>query len=173
LASLVALAYATVGVTAPDLVGQPAAWVPHDVIVAYRDLPRAYTCDELWYKVGDLLRALGAWNAVSITPYDCKPSTPSDGHSPKLEVRFLTLRSLEPQNARWAQAQAATETIVVAPGHPKSLTGADCELLEQTQTSLLAVVADMHVVGEGLRCKASATTPFTLSVQTLVATQAH
>jgi hypothetical protein len=140
-------------------------------MVAYRDLPRAYTCDELWYKVGDLLRALGAWKAISITPYDCKPGTSTDGRSPELEARFLTLRALDPPNARWAQAHASTETVVLEPGRPTSLTSADCELLEQTQEDLLSLVNDMHVVSGGLHCERSAAKPYALSVRTLVATQ--
>jgi hypothetical protein len=178
LASLLALACtvtapATVVAAAANPTEQPAAWIPHHVMVVYRNLPRAYTCDELWYKVGDLLRALGAWASVSITPYDCKPSTATDGRSPQLEVRFLTLRALDPQNARWAEAKASTETVVLKPGHPKSLTSADCELLAQTQEGLLSLVSNLHVEGEALRCEGSATKPYALSIQTLVATQAH
>jgi hypothetical protein len=86
-----------------DAVGLPAVWVPHDVMVAYRNLPRAYSCDALWYKVRDILREAGAWRSVSITPYDCKPSTASDGRSPQLEIRFLTPRTLGPAQARLAR----------------------------------------------------------------------
>jgi hypothetical protein len=173
LACTTVIATATFAAAAPSPAQRPATWIPHHVLVVYRNLPRAYSCDELWYKVGDLLRAVGAWKSVSITPDDCKPSTSTDGRSPKLEVRFLTLEALGPENARWAEAQAATETVVLVPGHPKSLTGADCELLEQTQEGLLATVSTLHAVGAALRCEQHVVKPYTLSIQTLVATQAR
>ncbi|HUN27307.1 MAG TPA: hypothetical protein VMU67_13460 [Steroidobacteraceae bacterium] len=148
--------------------GTPATWIGHDVMVAYRNLPYAYSCDALWHKVGDILRAAGAWDAVSITPYDCKPGTRGDGRSPQLEVRFLTLRTLSPQQARWAEARVVRETVLLAPGSPQSLTRDDCELLEQTNERLLSVVASLHVTGRPLECTGPAARgAFSLSVATL------
>ena len=151
---------------------EPAAWIPHDVMVAYQNLPQAYSCDALWHKVGDMLRAVGAWKAVSITPYDCKPSTRSDGRSPQLEVRFLTLRPVAPQNARWAQAMVAPKTVVLEPGHPPSLAPGDCELLEQTQQDLLSLVPSWQVAGGNLQCSSAKRAPYHLAVKTLIASAA-
>jgi len=135
------MAAATVRAAAPSPTQPAAAWMPHDVLVEYRNLPRAYSCDELWHKVCDMLR------------------TPTDGRSPKLQVRFLTLRALDPQETRWAEAEATAETVV--------------ELLEQTQEDLLSTVSNLHAVGAGLRCEESVAKPYRLSPQALVATQAR
>ena len=153
---------------APASAGSPAVWIPHDVMVVYRNLPRAYSCDALWYKVGDMLRAAGAWKSVSITPYDCKPDTHTDGRSPQLEVRFLTLRTVSPQQARWADTHAVPATVTLEPGHPKSLDRGDCELLRQTNVRLLSLVQDLRVVGQSLDCTGHPPSgTFSLSVETL------
>lgn len=154
----------------PSLAEQASVWVPHDVMVVYRDLPKPYSCDALWYKVRDILRAAGAWKAVSITPYDCKPDTNGDGRSPQLEVRFLTLRTVSPENVRWAQTQAVSETVVLKPGNPQSLARGDCKLLKQTNENLLSLIPNLHVVDQQLQCPADSTAhPYHLSLQTLVA----
>ncbi len=155
-------------VTAASAASQlPATWIPHEVAVSYENLPRAYSCDALWYKVGDILRAVGAWKAVSITPHDCTPGTRTNGRSPQLEIHFLTLRSLGTADARWAQAQAVEESVELRPGHPKSLTSADCELLRQTEQDVLPLVPSIHVAHSALTCGSGAS-PFSLTVQTLV-----
>lgn len=146
---------------------EPADWVPHAVIVQYENLPRAYGCDALWYKVGDILRALGAWKAVSITPYACAATGRSGGRSPQLEIHFLTLRRLDAADARWAQARAVPTTIDLRPGTPKSLTAADCELLRQTEQGVLPLLASMRVLTPHFACPV-ANGPFSFSVQALV-----
>ena len=150
--------------------GQPAVWVPYHVMVVYDDLPKAYTCDTLWHKVGDILRAVGAWKYVSITPYACKPETSDNGRAPQLEVRFLTLRTLSPRDAHWAEAHAVSKTVTLEAGAPASLAAGDCELLRQTNDNLLSVVSDVHVVDQHLQCaERPAANRYSLSVQTLQA----
>jgi hypothetical protein len=157
-----------------DAAGLPAVWVPHDVMVAYRNLPRAYSCDALWYKVRDILREAGAWRSVSITPYDCKPSTASDGRSPQLEIRFLTLRTLRPAQARLAQARVAHRTVTLKPGSPESLGPGDCALLAQTQQDVLSLVSSIHPVERNLDCKRPRTSSaYSLALQTLVPVRAR
>jgi hypothetical protein len=157
-----------------NAVGQPAAWIPHDVMVRYRNLPRAYGCDALWYKVGDILRAAGAWRAVSITPYACQPSAGSDGRSPRLEVRFLTLRALAPAQARWSQTRAVRKTVTLEPGTPRSLSAGDCALLVQTEEDVLSQVPTIRVVHRNLPCGTARTaTRYSLALQMLEPVRSH
>jgi hypothetical protein len=155
-------------------VGQPAVWIPHDVMVRYRNLPQAYGCDALWYKVGDILRAAGAWRAVSITPYACQPSASSNGRAPQLEVRFLTLRALAPAQARWSQTRAVRETVTLEAGSPRSLSAGDCDLLVQTEEDVLSQVPTIHVLHQNLQCGTARTaTPYSLALQMLEPVRSH
>jgi len=149
---------------------RPAAWIPHEVMVSYHKLPAAYSCTALWYKVGDILRAVGAWKYVSITPYDCKPGTATNGRSPQLEIHLLTVRSLDAKDARWAQTEAVERSVTLRPGHPKSLARADCELLRQTEQGVLPLLSGVHVEHADLSCRAGAD-HFGLTVKTLIPTK--
>jgi hypothetical protein len=158
---------------APPAMPQPAAWVPHEVLVQYKNLPVAYTCDALWYKVGDILRAVGAWTYVSITPRDCKPQTTGDGLSPSLSVHFLALETLAPSAARWAQTHAVIGNVDLRAGNPKSLDAGDCELLRQTGEDLLSVMGAVQVGSTNLQCGAGpATHYYDLSLHALQAVPA-
>ena len=37
----------------------PAVWAPHELIVNLHDLPKHYSCDDLWYKFRAILLTLG------------------------------------------------------------------------------------------------------------------
>jgi len=167
---MVAAAFAA----APPAAEQPAAWVPHEVIVQYQNLPVAYSCDALWYKVGDILRAVGAWRYVSITPRDCKPQTQNNGLSPTLSVHFLALEKLGPSEARWAQTRAVVQAVDLRAGTPKSLGSGDCELLRQTNEDLLSLLSDeVQVVSNNLQCGSQASARnYDLAVRALEAAPA-
>jgi len=157
----------------PPATPQLAAWVPHEVLVQYQNLPVAYTCDALWYKVGDILRAVGAWTYVSITPRDCKPQTSGDGLSPTLSVHFLALETLAPSAARWAQTHAVIRQVDLRAGNPKSLDTGDCELLRQTRDDLLSLMGAVQLGNQDLQCRARpASYHFDLSVRALQAVPA-
>src|ERR1700749_1723011 len=46
----------------------PAVWAPHELIVNLHDLPKHYSCDDLWYKFRAILLTLGARQDLEILP---------------------------------------------------------------------------------------------------------
>jgi hypothetical protein len=114
----------------------PAVWAPHQLIVDLHELPRHYSCDDLWYKFRGILLALGARQDMEILPYRC------EGNSPQVQLKFSTPRQVEAANTRWAELTAITRKVQIAPGSPDKLDSGDCELIAQVKASLLAYLGD-------------------------------
>jgi hypothetical protein len=149
--------------------GHPATWRPYDLIVDLHDLPQRYTCDDLWYKLRDVLLAMGARADIKILVYRCERGlTDGNARSPRAQLRFYMPELLTPAQARWAQLQAVTTTVRLGPGHPASLRSGDCELLRQMKDGLLESLSQ-RVVSFNLACAAphSARWPFDVTVQAL------
>src|SRR5581483_8944536 len=92
--------------------GQPALWRTYDMIVNFQNLPRTYTCDELWYEFHGILLQLGAWPySVSILPYHCSPTPSGDMKSPDVQVRFQLPFFLQGPAAKNATAKAIERTV--------------------------------------------------------------
>lgn len=121
-------------------VGQPAAWMPHDMIVGLSELPRRYSCDDLWYKFHDLLLTLGARPDMKILTYQCGPGT--EGHSPQVQLRFSLPELLPPTQVRWMNLQAAPRDLRLTSGHPRSWKAGDCELMRQVKDALLIPITE-------------------------------
>lgn len=118
--------------------GQPALWRVYDMIVDFRNLPRTYTCDQLWYEFHGILLRLGAPLAsIDILPYDCSPSPAGDMKSPSVEVRFQLPFIVQP-GITGAPLEAVERTVRLSPGTPKTLLASDCELLRQIEQTMLA-----------------------------------
>ena len=66
----------------------PAEWQTFDVLVDFENLPRTYSCGELWYRFRDVLLQLGARAYMTITPYDCGYLGGGAARSPHVEVKF-------------------------------------------------------------------------------------
>jgi hypothetical protein len=152
---------------APALVGQPAVWTPHDLIVSFDHLPKIYSCDDLWYKFRDVLHVIGARPDLRILAYQCGPKLGQLAYSPQVHLHFFIPQSVERSQVRWADINAAPRTVRLEPGHPSSITASDCELLRQMKDDLLAALPD-RVLNSNLACGAPATrTPFSVSVEAL------
>ena len=126
----------------------PAIWRTYDMIVNFQDLPRTYTCDQLWYAFHGILLRLGAPPpGVNILPYDCSPSPSGDLKSPRVEIRFQLPFLLQP-GVKGAPIEAGPGSVVLAAGKPDTLHPADCDLLQQIAQTMLASmpvkVADEH-----------------------------
>ncbi len=121
----------------------PSVWETHDLSVELQALPHPYTCNALWYKFRDVLLALGARPDLEITSYGCPPNDRADGRSPRVHLRFQTLRPTGPQQAYWADVNAVKRSIVLEPGQPRSLDASDCGLIAQIDTIVLPAL-DMH-----------------------------
>ena len=126
----------TVATSAATATPTPAEWRSYDVLVDFRALPRTYSCDELWYKVRDVLLQLGARAYMTITPYDC--GSTHGTRSPRVEVKFQMPQTLSGSATRYAEITVSEQAVHLTAGEPSSLQAGDCELMRQMQGTLLA-----------------------------------
>lgn len=149
---------------------QPAVWSHHALIIDLHNLPKRYSCDELWYKFKDVLLAIGARPDLKILPYRCGRSVGSRAFSPKIQLEFSLPRPVSGKNARWASVQGHAKSVRLEPGAPLHLEDTDCELLNQIRTTLLRAI-DADVTGFRLACRAPAISnpPFELTVKAILA----
>jgi hypothetical protein len=147
----------------------PAEWRSWDLLVDFKDLPQAYTCTELWYRLHDLLLAIGARHYPQIFTYHCGSTRAESSRSPSVELQFQLPRALSAADARYADVPVVRASVRLAPGTPRSYTAEDCELLKQLSTLLLPALP-VHPVGAGLTCPApgAARRSFALEVQALI-----
>jgi len=126
---------------------EPATWTPHELIVDLHNLPRRYSCDELWYKFRGLLLTLGARQDMEILPYRC------EANSPQVQLKFSTPRLLKGASVKWSELSAITRTVQIEPGSPEKLDANDCVLMSQVESSLLQYL-DYPIVSSRLSCDA-------------------
>ncbi len=160
--------------------GQPALWRTYDMIVDLQNLPRTYTCDQLWYEFHGILLQLGAWPySVSILPYHCSPSPSGYLRSPDVEARFQLPIFLHGAAAKSAPTRAVERTVRLEPGEPKVVQASDCQLLQQIAQTMLASiqarVGETHFDCAGpprraARFSVSVTLPMAVKMPTLAAT---
>ena len=132
----------------------PAEWMPHDIMVRLQNLPKRYSCDDLWYKFHDVLLALGARADLKILTWRCENSlADAAARSPRLQLKFELPQALSGKQIRWSDVNAAPATVLLEPGHPASLDDSDCELLRQMKDTLLAELSD-RVTSFQLACNA-------------------
>ena len=157
--SLAALPARAVAGAAPT---KPAVWFAHDMIVDLQDLPRRYSCDDLWYRFRDVLLSIGARQDMQIFPYQCNT------RSPRVHLQFSLPKTVSGAEVKYASLQAGSETIRLEPGRPRSLAASDCALLQQIKDTLLPALP-VRVVSYRLTCAApnSSHRRFYLSVQAL------
>ncbi len=148
-------------------VGEPASWIAHDLIVSLNHLPKLYSCDSLWYKFRDVLRAIGARPDLKILTYRCGPGLGSLAFSPEVHLHFAIPQPLAGAQSTWADVDVTPQTVRLEPGHPASIDASDCELLRQMKNGLLAALPD-RVISFHLACNAPPTRfPFNVSVEAL------
>jgi hypothetical protein len=152
--------------TATAPVGEPAQWRTYDLLVQFHDLPRTYSCDDLWYRFRDVLLTLGARAYMTITPYDCGYVGGGEALSPRVEVKFQLPQLLHGDDTRYAEMSAVNREVQLAPGKPHSLQAGDCELMKQLQDTLLAALP-VQVTATAYNCS-GAQGSFALTVQTPV-----
>jgi len=154
---------------APIAEPQPAVWVSHMLVIDLSNLPKRYSCDELWYKFKAVLMTLGARPDMKILPYRCERGAGSNAYSPKVQLQFSIPRAVSGENARWADLQVSSESIRLQPGSPGRIDRQDCNLLNQIRTTLLPDLG-ATVIGFNLACQASqsAHSPFGLTVKALI-----
>jgi hypothetical protein len=131
----------------------PAEWMPHELIVSLTDLPRAYSCNDLWYRFHDVLSAIGA-REMRILTYDCSDTAAHAHGSPKVELKFQLPGALTGADARFADVPANDSAVRFLPGSPRSLSGDDCELVRQMTVGLFGALG-LHTDAK-FRCDAKA-----------------
>lgn len=172
MAMMLALTVAKGGAQTPGTaVATPraAVWSAHALIVDLRNLPKHYSCDELWYKFRDVLLAIGARPDMNILPYQCERLPGSMDYSPKVQLEFSIPREVTGKDKRWAELQAMSKSIRLEPGTPGHLDEGDCALLDQIRSTLLRSIGD-RVTDVRLPCQAPQPSgpPFALTVKALV-----
>jgi hypothetical protein len=118
---------------------RPALWRTFNMIVNLQNLPRTYTCNQLWYELHGILQRLGAWPySINILPYDCSPTPSGYMRSPNVQVGFQLPFFLQGVAAKTAPAKAVERTIRLSPGEPQTLHASDCQLMQQISETMLA-----------------------------------
>jgi hypothetical protein len=145
----------TLATSASSAAPTPAEWKSYDVLVELRTLPRTYSCDELWYKVRDVLLQLGARAYMTITPFDCGSRRGEEARSPSVEVKFQLPEPLRGAATRYADTSVSEQAVRLAPGAPSSLQAGDCELMRQMEETLLAGLP-VHITASAFDCGAAA-----------------
>ena len=141
---------ASAAVTAPAA-PLPAQWRSYDILIELQGLPRTYSCDELWYRVRDVLLALGARAYMTLTPYDCGTTRGGEARSPRVQARFQLPYVLKGAETRYAELNVHEQPVRLAPGSPRSLQAQDCELVRQLRGTLLAGLP-LHVALADFNC---------------------
>jgi hypothetical protein len=151
---------------APSPAAEPGAspidWQRHYLLVSLRNLPKHYSCDDLWYKFRDVLTTIGAPPFMQILPYECEDA---GSRSPKVQLKFVLPETVSmPSNI-----SAVSRTVRLAPGQPASLDAGDCELIRQITNSVLESLP-VHIIDSTLNCSPpeSAAPQFAMSIQALV-----
>ena len=169
--ALLGLLGASAGVraAAPDVpAAQPAEWRSYDLLVRLQNLPHTYSCDDLWYKLRDVLLKLGARAYMTLTPYHCGITGGGPATSPNLELKFQLPSVLTGTAERYAQISVVNEAVRLAPGSPPSLTDKDCQLVRQLQGTLFAALP-LQVTAADFKCT-EALPSFALNLQAPIAT---
>jgi hypothetical protein len=117
------------------------------MIVDLQNLPRVYSCDDLYYKFRDVLVILGAQHWPTIHTYRC------NSRSPRMHLQFSLAKPVSGAALQYATLQASNSTIELAPGKPTSLQPNDCQLLEQMKDTLLPALP-VKVISYRLTCTA-------------------
>jgi hypothetical protein len=144
---------------------EPAAWLQHDLVVAMHDLPKTYSCNDLWYKFRDVLLEIGARADYKILPYDC------ESRSPQVQLNFMLPQALAPAQRQYADLDVTPKTVELLPGKPSTLKASDCDLVSQMNSYFFPAIP-LKVVSSKLACTASAKAQphFELSVAALTPT---
>jgi hypothetical protein len=152
--------------TAPP---QAAAWMQHMVAVNLHDLPKNYSCYDLWYRFREVLQKIGARPDWKITTQGCVFSGNSQAKSPQVQLEFYFPEALSPAQAKWSDVKAVQSTVVLEPGTAaNSLDKSDCELVRQIKDGLLPALP-VKVLDARTDCSsANSRHPYRISVQTLI-----
>jgi len=144
---------ATAAHAGPDS-ASPAQWRTYDLLIDLQDLPRSYSCTDLWYKFRDVLLRIGARRYMLIEPERCQVKGGPAERSPRVHVKLQMPYRLSAAQARYADTSSAEQAIRLAPGEPASLQASDCVLVQQLREELLQALP-VRVAAADFRCSAA------------------
>ena len=172
IASSIAVVMPAIGTGASEAstpVPQRAYWALHDEIDYLDNLPRTYSCDELYYKYRDVLLRLGARSDMTIYTYGCIGSKGAAADRPHVDLTYMIPQPVPPQLNSNSALRARLETIEIGAGNPKVLSESDCTLMDDMrQTVLSSFSKDIEVRGSRCGQGARQSEPYTLFVQTMI-----
>ena len=143
---------AVLGAVAASAASQsiPAYWAVHDEIAHLDNLPKPYSCDQLFYILRAVLEEVGARAGASILPFGCSGTPGTSSSEPtRVELRYEVPKPLAVTAP--ASVMATFSTIRLTPGHPSSLRNDDCQLLKDLTTTLLPSIGS-HIESNNLSC---------------------
>jgi hypothetical protein len=122
----------------------------HNEIDYLDNLPRSYSCNELYYKFRDVLLTLGARPGMQIHAYGCTGIGEATAkQTPHVELTYEVPKAAPPGTLSKSTFKAVVKTVEVGPGTPKSITSADCVLLDDMRQSVIKSLArDVISTGE-------------------------
>jgi hypothetical protein len=97
-----------------------SGWIPRDAVIAFRNLPRAYSCESLTERVRAVLLRVGVRADVEVRPSRCFGLLGAQARSPRVRVRYFV-----PSKA------LAPAPLTISPGEPSPLVAGDCALVRQ------------------------------------------
>jgi hypothetical protein len=143
----------------------------HMVQVQLRDLPKNYSCYDLWYRFREVLQKIGARPDWKITTQGCVFSGNTQARSPQVQLEFYFPEALPPAQVKWSDVKAVPGTVLLEPGSaPNSLDRSDCELVRQIKDALLPALP-VQVLDARIECGSagSPTRPYRITIQTMTA----
>ena len=128
----------------------PAYWAVHDEIAHLENLPKPYSCDELYYILQAVLEEVGARPGARILPFGCSGTPGTSSTEPtRVELRYELPKPLAVTAP--ASVMATLSTVRLTPGHPSSLHPDDCQLVKDLTTTLLPSIGS-HIESNHLNC---------------------
>lgn len=137
-----------------DQTARPVAgyWARHDEIERLEDLPKRYSCNDLYYKYRDVLALLGAPAGASILSFGCSGTSGTSLKDPtRVELRYQIATPFPASAQPQASLKIAQRTITLQPGSPRSLQADDCALV-QKMAGLLIPASGAHVESSVTHC---------------------
>jgi hypothetical protein len=144
---LVALSGATIGTPPVQAAEEQAYWARHQEVDYLDNLPRPYSCNDLYYKYRDVLIRLGA-RELTIYTYGCTGRAGAAGNRTHVDLSYAVPAPVASTLSSNSALVAREQQIEIGPGEPKSLTEEDCTLMDDmSQTVLSSFAKSVEVKG--------------------------
>ena len=168
LLAVASTAYATAG-TAAVPATRNAVWAEHDLTIELQHLPKLYSCEDLTFKIHDVLQTVGARADMRILVSRCEDGIDTRVVAPRAHVVFELPFEVRGHLADSADLSARERTVRIEPGNPPSIDYSDCELLLQLEINLFRAVP-LPIEATDLTCQRVTTQhrPFSFSVEALM-----